>query len=78
MSLILTRFIIGLIISLAIFLIVRNLVNNNYKILDLKTLIALIIVALSVPLFYDTEYNSITTILTFFSWHYSIQKTIQY
>lgn len=66
MSLILTRFIIGLIISLAIFLIVRNLVNNNYKILDLKTLIALIIVALPVPLFYDTEYNSITTILTFF------------
>lgn len=65
MSLIMTRFIIGLIISLAIFFIVRNLVNNNYKILNLKTLIALIIVALPVPLFYDTEYNSITTILTF-------------
>ena len=65
MLLIVTKFIIGLIISLAIFLIVRNLVNNNYNILNLKTLIALIIVTLPVPLFYDTEYNSITTILTF-------------
>lgn len=66
MSIIMTKFIIGIIISLAIFLIVRNLVNNNYKILNLKTLISLIVVALPVPLFYDTEYNSITTILTFF------------
>lgn len=65
MSIMLTKIVIGLIISFAIFLIVRNLVNNNYKILNLKTMLSLIIVALPVPLFYDTDYNSITTILTF-------------
>lgn len=65
MLLVITKFIIGLIISTAVFLIVRNLVNNNCKIVKLKTQIALIIVALPVLLFYDTEYNSITTVLTF-------------
>ena len=34
MSIMLTKIVIGLIISFAIFLIVRNLVNNNYKILQ--------------------------------------------
>lgn len=65
MSLIITKFIIGLIMSITTFLIVRNLVDNNYKYLNLKTLLALIIVSIPIFLFYDTEYNSIITILTF-------------
>lgn len=66
MSLIIIKIIIGLIMSLTTFLIVKNLVNSNYKFLNLKTLITLIIVAMPIILFYDTEYNSIITILTFF------------
>ena len=52
--------------SLTTFFIVKNLVNNNSKFFNLKTLITLIIVAMPIILFYDTEYNSIITILTFF------------
>ena len=66
MSLVIIKIIIGLIMSLTTFLIVKNLVNSNYKFLNLKTLITLIIVAMPIILFYDTEYNSIITILTFF------------
>lgn len=66
MLLLITKIIIGLIMSLTTFFIVKNLVNNNSKFFNLKTLITLIIVAMPIILFYDTEYNSIITILTFF------------
>ena len=64
MSLIVTKFLIGLITSITIFIIVRNLVNNNYKYFNLKTLIALIIVSIPISLFYNSDYNGIITILT--------------
>lgn len=52
--------------SLTIFFIVRNLINSNYNYFNVKTFIALALVAIPIFLFYDTDYNSITTILTFF------------
>ncbi len=64
MSLI-VKIIIGLIMSVSIFLIVKNLVNNNYRYFNIKTLLAIIIVSLPACISYSPEYNGITTILTF-------------
>ena len=59
------KFIIGLIMSLSVFLIVKNLVNNNCRYFTFQTLLAIIIVSTPAFLFYSSEYNGITTILTF-------------
>ena len=66
LPLIMIKIVIGLIMSLTTFLIVKNLVNSNYKFLNIKTVITLIIVSIPIIIFYDTEYNSVITILTFF------------
>lgn len=60
-----TKVIIGLIMSTCIFLIFKNLVNNNYRLFNLKTLFAILIVSIPALLFYSSEYNGITPILTF-------------
>ncbi len=65
MSPLIVKIIIGLIMSLSIFLIVKNLISNNSRYFNLKTLIAIIIVSIPACLFYSSEYNGITTILTF-------------
>lgn len=59
------KFIIGLIMSFSVFLIVKNLVNNNCRYFTFQTLLAIIIVSTPAFLFYSSEYNGITTILTF-------------
>lgn len=65
MSLIMTKFIMGLIMSISVLIIVKNLVNNNYRYFNIKTLLAIIIVSIPTFIFYSTKYNGTITILTF-------------
>ena len=48
------------------FFIVKNLTKSNISFFNFKTLIAIFINTIPTILFYDTEYNSSITILTFF------------
>lgn len=66
MSLIITKIVIGLILSITSFLIVKNLVKSKLKFFCIKTMISIILISIPTFLFYGSEYNSIITILTFF------------
>lgn len=66
MSLIITKLIIGLILSITSFFIVRNLVKSKLNFFNIKSIISIILISIPTFLFYDSEYNSIITILTFF------------
>lgn len=60
------KIIIYSIMPITSFFIVRNLVKSNLSFFNIKTLIALVINTIPTILFYDSEYNSTITILTFF------------
>ena len=59
------KVIIGLIMSLSMFVMVKNLINNNYRYFNIKSLTAIIIVSIPASLFYSSEYNGTMTIITF-------------
>ncbi len=59
------KVIIGLIMSLSMFVMVKNLINNNYRYFNIKSLTAIIIVSIPASLFYSSEYNGNMTIITF-------------
>ena len=60
------KIIIYSIMPITSFFIVKNLIKSNISFFNLKTLIAIVINTIPTILFYDTEYNSSITILTFF------------
>lgn len=66
MSLILTKFIIGFVLSSASFFIVKNLVKSNLNYFSIKSMTSIILISIPTLLLYGSEYNSIITILTFF------------
>lgn len=61
----LTKIISGLIMSISVFIIVKNLVNSNIRYFNVRNIITIILVSLPICLFYNPEYNGISTILTF-------------
>ena len=65
MSIMLTKIISGLIMSISVFIIVKNLVNSNIRYFNVRNIITIILVSLPICLFYNPEYNGISTILTF-------------
>ncbi len=65
MSIMLTKIISGLIMSVSFFIIVKNLIDNNSKYFSLKNLLAIIIIIFPAIFLYKTEYNGVSTILTF-------------
>ena len=63
---IIIKIIIYSIMPITSFFIVKNLTKNNISFFNFRTLIAIFINTIPTILFYDTEYNSSITILTFF------------
>ena len=65
MSIMLTKIISGLIMSVSFFIIVKNLIDNNSTYFSHKNLLAIIIIIFPAIFLYKTEYNGVSTILTF-------------
>lgn len=61
-----SRFIIGLIISIAGFIALKQLLKSSEKISSLKNIILILLLTLPTVLFYKSEYNITLSIITFF------------
>ena len=62
---IITKFIDGIIISIAIITMAKNILKLNIKITNLKTIMLILIMIIPMIVFYQTEYNTILTIFTY-------------
>ena len=65
MSLIITKIIGSLYFAVASFLIVKNLVKSDTKLNNIQNIVLVILIALPVVIFYEKEYNTIVTILSY-------------
>lgn len=63
---IISRFLIGLITSIAGFFVLKNILKSDEKLFTVKNMLLIILLTLPTVLFYKSEYNITISIITFF------------